>query len=72
MHKHISWLGLTAAFLLTLALPAAADSAAPMASPAASMGSMGTMAPKMKCPAGKKWVKGYTKKNGMKVKGYCR
>jgi hypothetical protein len=24
------------------------------------------------CSPGKKWVKGYAKKNGMKVKGYCR
>lgn len=27
---------------------------------------------KTTCPAGKKWVKGYTKKDGTKVKGYCR
>jgi hypothetical protein len=25
-----------------------------------------------KCPAGQHWVKGYHKKNGQKVKGYCR
>jgi hypothetical protein len=24
------------------------------------------------CPPGQHWVKGYTKKNGQKVKGYCR
>ncbi|GAC1549543.1 MAG: hypothetical protein NVS2B17_34220 [Candidatus Velthaea sp.] len=25
-----------------------------------------------KCAPGKKYVKGYTKKHGVKVKGYCR
>lgn len=25
-----------------------------------------------KCAAGTTWVKGYTKKDGTKVKGYCR
>ena len=25
-----------------------------------------------KCAKGKTWVHGYTKKNGTKVKGYCR
>ena len=25
-----------------------------------------------KCPKGQHWVKGYTKKDGTKVKGYCR
>jgi hypothetical protein len=24
------------------------------------------------CPPGQHWVKGYHKKNGQKVKGYCR
>lgn len=24
------------------------------------------------CPAGQTWVHGYTKKDGTKVKGYCR
>lgn len=24
------------------------------------------------CPAGKTWVKAYTKKDGTKVKGYCK
>ena len=27
---------------------------------------------KHKCPPGQHWVSGYTKKNGTKVKGYCR
>jgi hypothetical protein len=27
---------------------------------------------KHRCPPGQHWVKGYHKKNGMKVKGYCR
>ena len=27
---------------------------------------------KMKCPKGKMYVKGYKKKDGTKVKGYCR
>jgi hypothetical protein len=27
---------------------------------------------KHKCPPGKHWVKGYTNKKGVKVKGYCR
>jgi len=26
----------------------------------------------VKCKKGEKWVKGYTKKDGTKVKGYCR
>jgi Spy/CpxP family protein refolding chaperone len=25
-----------------------------------------------RCPRGQHWVKGYVKKNGQKVKGYCR
>ena len=25
-----------------------------------------------RCPKGQHWVKGYNKKNGTKVKGYCR
>jgi hypothetical protein len=27
---------------------------------------------KHKCPAGQHWVKGYTRKIGVKVMGYCR
>jgi hypothetical protein len=27
---------------------------------------------KHKCPPGQHWVKGYHKKSGQKVKGYCR
>ena len=32
------------------------------------------MGPHMKhrCPPGQHWIKGYHKKNGQKVRGYCR
>ena len=31
-----------------------------------------SMSMKHRCPPGQHWVKGYMKKNGMKVRGYCR
>jgi hypothetical protein len=59
------------AFAASLASPAfaAVASPAPMATKAAMSSSM--MKP-MTCPKGQTWVKPYTKKDGTKVKGYCR
>jgi tRNA A37 threonylcarbamoyladenosine modification protein TsaB len=60
------------AFALTLG--ATSVSAATMATMAPKM--MATAAPKMMkpmtCPKGQTYVKPYTKKDGTKVKGYCR
>jgi len=42
-----------------------------LAMPHDAMGGMGH-GMKHKCPPGQHWVKGYKKKNGTKVKGYCR
>ena len=51
------------------ALPASADNMKMSGMKGSSMSS--TMMT-MKCAKGKHWVKAYTKKNGTKVKGYCR
>lgn len=37
-----------------------------------SKGSMGSSKTTTSCPTGKTWVKPYTKKDGTKVKGYCK
>ncbi|MBV9271443.1 MAG: hypothetical protein JO165_10130 [Candidatus Eremiobacteraeota bacterium] len=42
----------------------------PMVASAGHMGTHHRM--KHSCPAGQHWVKGYTKKDGTHVKGYCR
>ena len=59
--------------LLTALAFAASLSSFAVAKPHGSMGgmSMGNSY-KHKCPPGKHWVKGYTNKKGVKVKGYCR
>jgi hypothetical protein len=44
----------------------------PMATPASSMKSTSSKSTTKKCPAGQSYVKGYTKADGTKVKGYCR
>ncbi len=64
--------------LVTLSLVAALGSAA-VATDKTKMKAMMTpkptgmmMSKSMKCAKGKSYVKGYTKKNGTVVKGYCR
>jgi hypothetical protein len=37
-----------------------------------SKGSMASSKTTTSCPTGKTWVKPYTKKDGTKVKGYCK
>lgn len=56
---------ITASLVALLAVPA------PAASGAAGSGMSG-MTMQQTCPAGQKWVKGYKKKSGAQVKGYCR
>ena len=64
-------------FAMALAALAFAASlyAGPVAAKPHDHGSMGggaMMGHKHKCPPGQHWVKGYKKKNGTWVKGYCR
>ena len=49
------------AFAATLSAPAFADT----------MKSSSMASTKTTCPKGQSWTKGYTKKDGTKVKGYC-
>lgn len=58
--------------LAAIAMIAFAASLSAFAAPASAMHGHGMMGMKHKCPAGQHWVKGYHKKNGQKVKGYCR
>ncbi|MEA2689469.1 MAG: hypothetical protein QOJ39_3156 [Candidatus Eremiobacteraeota bacterium] len=61
--------------LAAIAMIAFAASISAFAAPATAMpGHNMMMGPGMKhrCPPGHHWVKGYHKKNGQKVKGYCR
>jgi hypothetical protein len=54
-----------ATLLATFSAPAFAT---PTMAPMSMMGGMHVH----KCAVGSTWVKGYVKKNGTKVKGYCR
>lgn len=60
--------------LLAAIVFAASLSGLAMAKPHDHMGNGAMMgnSHKHKCPPGKTWVKGYTTKKGVKVKGYCR
>ena len=70
MNKMISGL-LTLCLAAALATPALADNDKMHKGASTHASAMGrTMS--MKCSPGKSWVKAYTKKNGTKVKGYCR
>jgi hypothetical protein len=55
-----------------LALPALADSGTTGSSMSGMSGMTGGMSMQHTCPAGRKRVKGYKKKGGAQVKGYCR
>jgi hypothetical protein len=55
---------------MTLAAPSFASTPIPAASAAAK--SSTTKTTSTKCPKGESYVKGYTKKDGTKVAGYCR
>jgi hypothetical protein len=58
--------------LAALAFAASLTGVAP-AMPKSTMGGAMTNSQTMKkCPKSQHWVKGYTKKDGTKVKGYCR
>ena len=58
--------------LSALAFAASLSSAPVMAKHHDNMGGGMMMGHKHKCPPGQHWVNGYKKKNGQKVKGYCR
>ena len=60
--------------LAAIAMLAFAASLSSFAGPVSAHGNNMMMGPGMKhrCPPGQHWVKGYHKKNGTKVKGYCR
>jgi len=61
--------------LAAVAMIAFAASLSAFAAPAYAGHGHSMMAPghmKHTCPPGQHWVKGYHKKNGTKVKGYCR
>ncbi len=57
---------------VAVASPSAMSGMKPMATPASSMKSTSSKSTTKKCPAGQSYVKGYTKADGTKVKGYCR
>jgi hypothetical protein len=59
---------ISALLVAMLAVPASAASGAA----GAGAPSMSGMTMQHTCPAGQKWVKGYKKKGGAQVKGYCR
>jgi hypothetical protein len=64
-----------AGILTAFAFAASLTSAPVFAKPHDHMRGNSMMAPghmKHRCPPGQHWVKGYHKKNGQKVKGYCR
>ena len=66
---------IASATFLTLATPSFAQTS--MSSPSAMKAPMAKATPSMmkstkSCPKGESYVKGYTKSNGTKVKGYCR
>lgn len=58
--------------IMSLAFVAALASGASATDKMAKSSTMMHSKMKMSCPKGKKYVKGYTKKDGKKVKGYCR
>jgi hypothetical protein len=72
MNRFLSAL-ITGAALLAFATPSFASTAMTAASPSA-MAPMAhaTPAGNHTCPKGQTYVKGYTKADGTKVKGYCR
>ena len=61
-----------AGFLTALAFAASLATGAALAKPHDNMGGAMMSGHRHKCPPGQHWVKGYHKKNGQKVKGYCR
>jgi hypothetical protein len=63
---------LTASLVALLAVPALADSGAAGSGMSAKSAMTGSMAMQHSCPKGQIWVKGYQKKGGTQVKGYCR
>jgi hypothetical protein len=63
----------TGAMVLSLGAPSfAAATPKPMKSPMSMASPMAKMSSTKSCPKGESYVKGYTKSNGTKVKGYCR
>ena len=69
MRRFVSILTLLAFFgVLGSGAVAKSDKTKGASMSASSMGQMMSH----KCAPGKKWVKGYTKKHGTTVKGYCR
>ena len=69
MNRILTALVASVAFL-TLSAPSFATTASP--SPMKSPSAHATPAGNHTCPKGQTYVKGYTKKDGTKVKGYCR
>jgi len=62
----------TASLIALLTVPALADSGSAGSGMSGMSAMTGSMAMQHSCPKGQIWVKGYQKKGGAQVKGYCR
>jgi hypothetical protein len=71
MQRFLSAL-LTASLVAALGTAAVATDKSKMKAMSTPKPSAMSMSKPMKCGKGKSYVKGYTKKNGTVVKGYCR
>ena len=63
---------ITASLVALLAFPASADLGTAGSGMSGMSGKTGAASMQQTCPPGQKWVKGYKKKSGAQVKGYCR